>query len=94
MNIKYGAGKSEYGPGVDIELTGAEVATAIETYLTAHGIYHQGSRTILVNGELCRHGRVYVDPSGFVIAGGQKFDGKGPSEPEGEWQTVKVKRTP
>ena len=75
MNVKIGKGKTKYGPGVDIELSGAEVATAINAYLVAHNVHICGPRTITVNGELCQQGRIYVDPSGFVISDGEKFDG-------------------
>lgn len=75
--VEFGPGKTKYGPGVNINLTGDEVAVAIDAYLVAHGIHVNGSRTITVNGELCRVGRVYVDPSGFVIADGKKFSGRG-----------------
>lgn len=77
MNIKHGNGRTEYGPGVDIELTGSEVATAVDAYLVAHGVHVSGPRTITVNGELIDAGRVYVDPAGFVIAGGEKISGRG-----------------
>lgn len=77
MEIKYGEGQTKYGPGVSIELTGSEVATAIDAWLVAHGVHVSGPRTISVNGELCKTGHVYVDPSGFVIADGKKFDGRG-----------------
>lgn len=78
MRVKYGNGPTEYGSGVDIELTGDEVATAIFAFLVAHGVHVDGPRTVTVNGELCETGRVYVDPIGFVIdAEGQKFSGKG-----------------
>lgn len=78
MNIKLGKGKTIYGTGVDIELSGKEVATAIMTYLTAHGIYVSGARTIFVNGNVCETGKVYVDPSGFAIgADGKRYDGCG-----------------
>ena len=83
MDIQYGAGKTKYGSGVEINLTGDEVARAIDTYLVAHGVYVSGARTITVNGELCRHGRVYVDPSGFIIDhghDGKKISGRGPEE--------------
>jgi hypothetical protein len=77
MNITYGDGDTGYGPGVNIDLTGDEVAIAICSYLVAHGVYIEGPRTVSVNGELCDHGRVYVDPSGFVIHDGEKFSGRG-----------------
>ena len=77
MKIQYGDGKTEYGPGVSIYLTGEEVATAIHAYLMAHKIYIHGSHTITVNGDLCHNGYVYVDPSGFVITDNRKFSGKG-----------------
>ena len=80
MKIKHGKGKTEYGPGVEIKLTGSEVATAIDAYLVAHGVYVSGSRTITVNGELCETGRVYVDPSGFVVTDGKRYTGRGSIE--------------
>ncbi len=80
MNIKYGNGTTEYGPGVSIELDGNEVATAIDAYLVSHNIYVSGPRTITVNGELCEDGHVYVDPSGFVVSDGREFSGRGKNE--------------
>lgn len=77
MEIERGRGKTKYGPGVDIKLTGDEVATAIMAYLLSHGVYINGPRTITVNGELCKEGNTYVDPSGFVIYDGEKIDGRG-----------------
>lgn len=79
MRVSYGKGQTKYGPGVSINLTGDEVATAIEAYLTAHGIHISGPRTITVNESLCKFGEVYVDPSGFAIADGVKWEGKGRS---------------
>lgn len=52
--------------GITIELTGDEVALAIDTYLKARGINVFGPRTVRVNGELCQEGTVHVDPSGKV----------------------------
>lgn len=78
MRVKYGKGLIKYGTGVDIKLTGSEVATAIDAYLVAHGIEVSGPRTITVNGNLCEKGRVYVDPEGFVIHDGKEFSGRGP----------------
>lgn len=83
MRIKKGEGKTEYGPGVSVELTSAEVSIAIEAYLVAHGVYVSGPRTVTVNGETCCFGRVYVDPSGYVVSGGFKYlgsSGRGYSE--------------
>ena len=77
MNIRYGDGKTEYGPGVSIELTGDEVALAISAWLVAQDVHVDGPRTITVNGDLCDDGRVYVDPEGSVIANGKRFSGRG-----------------
>jgi len=52
--------------GVSIQLTGDEVAIAIDAYLVARGVNVSGPRTVLVNGRLCERGEVYVDPSGSV----------------------------
>lgn len=76
MEIKKGSGTTEYGPGVEIKLNGDEVATAIDAYLIAHRVYVSGPRTITVNGELCESGRVYVDPSGYVINEGVRISGR------------------
>ncbi len=77
MNVIHGQGRTVYGPGVSVELTGDEVATAIDAYLVAHGVVVRGPRTVRVNGELCETGRVYVDPTGFVIHDGKRFTGRG-----------------
>jgi hypothetical protein len=81
MKIQFGRGKTQYGPGVQIDLTGDEVAIAIHAWLVAHGVHINGPRTITVNGELCEHGEVYVDPGGFVIGpDGDQFSGRGIKE--------------
>jgi len=77
MKVKEGKGKTKYGPGVDVILTGDEVATAIDSYLVAHNIYVDGPRTITVNGQLITNGKVYVDPSGSVIHEGERILGRG-----------------
>lgn len=77
MNVRYGSGTGKYGPGVEIELTGDEVASAIDAWLVAHAVYISGPRTIRVNGELCKEGLVYVDPSGSVITEGERLSGRG-----------------
>ena len=66
MEIRFGEGKTEWGPGVEINLTGSEVAIAIDDYLVAHNVYINGPRTTRVNGELCKNGEIYVDPSNSV----------------------------
>jgi hypothetical protein len=77
MRVKHGHGETEFGPGVDIKLSGNEVAIAIDSYLVAHGVYVHGPRTITVNGSLIKKGNVYVDPSGFVIHKGKRLSGRG-----------------
>jgi hypothetical protein len=78
MEVKFGGVTTEFGPGVSIELTGDEVATAIDAWLVAHGVHVSGPRTVTVNGALCEVGEIYVDPSGFVVADGERFSGSGP----------------
>jgi hypothetical protein len=77
MKIKHGKGKTKYGPGVSIKLTGSEVATAISSYLVSQGVHVEGARTITVNKDLCSVGNVYVDPSGYVIDNGVIIAGRG-----------------
>lgn len=79
MEIEYGNGTTKFGPGVRIALTGDEVAAAIHAYLVSHGVHVDGPRTMRVNGDLCKSGDVYVDPSGFVIHDGKKISGRGPT---------------
>jgi len=81
MEIRFGDGPTHYGPGVAIEMTGSEVATAIIAWLVAHDVHISGARTVRVNGELCEVGEVYVDPSGSVVADGKRYLGRGQIEP-------------
>lgn len=84
MKVEHGTSNpSGFGTGVYITLSGDELATAIDAYLVAHGICVSGPRTVTVNGMLCKDGRVFVDPSGFVIHEGERLDGRGPDY--GEW---------
>lgn len=78
MKIGHGKGTTEYGPGVLIELTGDEVAVAIDAWLVAHRITVAGPRTIRVNDGLCEAGTIYVDPSGDVFFEGERISGRGP----------------
>lgn len=77
MKIKFGKGKTEYGPGVEIKLSGNEVAKAIYTYLTAHDVHITGAATITMDGELLKKTKIYVDPSGNVVANGKGYSGRG-----------------
>lgn len=77
MEISHGNGKTEYGPGVLIKLTGSEVVDAIHAYLVARRVHINGPRTVTVNGKLCEEDEVYVDPSGFVVNKGNKLSGRG-----------------
>ena len=79
MEINYGSG-TKYGTGVDILLTGDEVATAIDAWLVAHNVHVDGPRTIRVNSELIESGKIYVDPQGFVISDGVQISGRGPHD--------------
>lgn len=77
VKVKFGGGTTPFGPGVSVQLTGDDVACAIDTWLVAQGVHVSGPRTVTVNGEMCRSGHVYVDPSGFVVAEGRKLSGNG-----------------
>ena len=76
MKIQKGKGTTEFGTGIDIELTGEELAHAISTYIYSKRILILGARTIRVNGKLCESASVYVDPSGDVIQKGIKISGR------------------
>lgn len=76
MIIKKGDGKSKYGAGIDIKLSGEEIALAIDSYLYSHGIYIEGAATIRVNNDFCKFGSVYVDPSGNIIYKGKRISGR------------------
>lgn len=80
MRINYGQGPTKFGPGVNVDLTADEAATAIDAYLVAHKIYQFGARTVRVNGELIHSANVYIDPSGYVINEGVKISGRGPND--------------
>lgn len=66
MKITKGNGTTEDGTGIDIELSGNEVAGAIIKYLERNDIFITGPRSVFVNDVLCERGSVYVDPSGTV----------------------------
>ena len=77
MKIKKGKGTSEYGKGVNIVLSGDELALAINSWLHAKGVYTSGPVTTRVNdGEQCFGATVYVDPSGSVIKNGTRYLGR------------------
>ncbi len=80
MQIGFGSGQTQNGPGVSIKLTGDEVAMAIDAWLVAQGVHVGGPRTVTVNGDLCKAGEVYVDPIGRVNHGEQSWNGRGPEQ--------------
>lgn len=77
MKVDIGNGTTEFGPGVSIELSGVEVATAILAYLVAQGVHINGPRTLRVNGELIESGGVSVDPTGSVQRFNACYSGRG-----------------
>ena len=77
MRIKYGPGKTKYGPGVQIKLTPTEIVLAIHAYIMAHGVNIYGPRTTRIDGHLVRGGEIYVDPSGSVMCKGKRICGNG-----------------
>lgn len=76
MKIDKGKGTSEFGTGINIEMSGEELAHAVSTYVHSRGIHIDGSRTITVNGELCESASIYVDPCGSLIIDGRKISGR------------------
>jgi hypothetical protein len=53
--------------GLQVNLSGNEVAAAITDYLEANGFkIVSGSRTVYVNDALCRESHVIVDPNARV----------------------------
>ena len=76
MKIKKGKGITEFGTGINIELTGDELAHAIYTFLYAKDVHINGSATVTVNGEKCKSASIYVDPSGYVIKKGGMINGR------------------
>lgn len=77
MRIALGDGKTPLGPGVLVDLSGDEIATAIYAYLVAHDVWVSGPRTVFINGALCDGCTLDVDPTGYVIAGRKKISGRG-----------------
>lgn len=75
MQMKRGKSETGYTSGTVIEMTGDEVATAIDAWLVAHQVIVNGPRTIRVNGSLIKHGEIYVDPSGRVLVTGNEVVG-------------------
>jgi len=76
MKLKKGSGKTIYGPGVLIKMTGDEVAVAIDAYLVAHNIIVSGPRTITMGKKLLKDTEIYIDPSGSVIEKGIRHLGR------------------
>ncbi len=77
MEIKRGGSTAGYGPGVLIELSGDELAAAVDRYIAQHGVQVKGPRTVHVNGLSCACATVFVDPSGSVVSGNCDITGRG-----------------
>lgn len=75
MEVRLGDGKTKYGTGVQIDLSGSELQIAIDAYLVAHNVHVSGARTIRVNGAFCHTCGIYVDPSGHVNVNGETIKG-------------------
>ena len=68
--------KTENKPcGVQIDLEGKEIESAIYAYLAAHNIQIEGLPSITVNGELCKSGQLSVDAYGRVFDNGIEYAG-------------------
>ena len=81
MKVRQGEGTTEFGRGVFVELSGDELATAIDAYLVAHHVYVIGPRTIRIGGRLPADTSIYVDPEGSVIFEEERYSGR-TGEPE------------
>jgi len=79
MEISLGNGKTKYGTGVQIDLTGEDLTNAIYQYLEKNDVYVDGAATIRVDGELCRDitAGMYVDPSANVTHLNKRYLGSG-----------------
>lgn len=60
---------------ITIQITGEEIAQALDDFLRRRGVEIQGPRTVRVDGELAQHATAYVivDPSGSVKINGTQF---------------------
>jgi len=75
MKIKYGKNKNNtLGPGIEINLNGVEIATAINNYLVSRKIEIYGARTIRINGQSIQSGKVFIDPTGAIICKNKNGD--------------------
>ncbi len=77
MKIKHSKKNTEYGTGIEINLSADEVAMAIDAWVTSQNVEISGSRTVTVNGSSCKNARIFVDPSGYVVHNGIKISGTG-----------------
>lgn len=79
MKIDYGSGKTEFGPGVQIDLSGTDLYYAIFAYLTSKKVIISGPVTVKINEQLLTEttASIYVDPSGFVRRKSKEYSGRG-----------------
>ena len=71
MKIGKGDSAGIYSEGTVIELTGDEVALAIDSWVYSQGVVIDGARTVRVNEVNIESAYIYVDPSGRVIKRGE-----------------------
>lgn len=71
---------SKVGDGVEVNLTGDELAMAVDLFLYSRQVLVVGPRTVKVNGQKCESAQVYVDPSGYVMDNGTRYRGNGITE--------------
>lgn len=88
MRIETENATTEHGSGVSVHLDGKEVATAIDAWLTAHGIRINGPKTIMVNGQLCEQGHVHADSPSYLEVNGEKISGHENCPPNSERDSV------
>jgi len=82
VSIEHGPLGGTSGPGVVLSLDNNALACAVDLFLASQGFVVMGPRTVHIavsamTTEPQVKVEVYVDPSGFVIARGKRWDGQG-----------------
>jgi len=81
MDINYGNGTSDVGPGICIRLSKEDVERAIQDYLDLKDVKIQGDYSIAVSGVRVTGAEINVDAFGVVEHEGREYSGRG-SDPE------------